>query len=58
VKTYLAKPNDPEDLLRCILALKSSENKAVYCEYLLNKAALYSIEHSVRKHLAACGIRV
>lgn len=55
---YLAKPNDPEDLLRCIRALKSSENKAVYCEYLLNKAALYSIEHSVQKHLAACGIRV
>lgn len=48
---YLAKPGDPEDLLRCIHRLLDSQTTEAYQAYLLHKSASYSIERSVREHL-------
>ena len=48
---FLAKPGNPEDLLRCIRNCRVYENKEDYQTYLLNKAAEYTIEKSVQAHV-------
>lgn len=50
---YLAEPDNPESLLQCIYALRESNNKEAYQEFLRNKTKQYSIERSVEIHLAA-----
>lgn len=56
---YLAKPGDPEDLLRCIRSCFFSEEKEAYSRYLQSKGAQYNLEHSVQIHLEALeGARV
>lgn len=53
---YLAKPGDASDLLRCIHALRASNDRDAYCEYLRKKSALYSIEKNVTAHIEGCGL--
>lgn len=47
---YLAKPGDAEDLLKCIRACISEENRGAYGDYLRKKTNEYSIEQSVGVH--------
>lgn len=54
---YLAKADDPEDLLRCVNLLRSSGDQKAYSDYLLSKNRNYSIEKSVQVHLETCGIQ-
>lgn len=51
---FLAKPGDPEDLLRCIQCCHSQKARAGYQVHLLKKAAEHTIEKSVQAHLRAC----
>ncbi len=48
---YLAKPDDAEDLLRCIRRCRDSGDQNTYQRSLLRKAANYTIEKSVQAHL-------
>lgn len=48
---YLAKPGDAEDLLRCIHRCRDTADKAAYEQFLLRKAANYTIEKSAQAHL-------
>lgn len=50
---YLAKPEDPEDLLRCINLCRSSDKLEEYSSFLRDKSRQYHIEQNVRAHLAA-----
>lgn len=52
---YLAKPGDPEDLLRCIRACMGAEDQAAYSRFLMEKSKKYSIERSVQAHLSFLG---
>lgn len=53
---YLAKPNDAEDLYRCIKLLIDANNTNQYSDFLFYKSQFYSIEKSVKVHLSACEI--
>lgn len=48
---FLAKPEDAEDLLKCIRQLLKSEEKETFSSYLLTKTQNYCIERSVQAHL-------
>ena len=49
---YLAKPDDAEDLLKCIHSLFNEKEKDGYCTFLVRRTKEYTIERSVQKHLA------
>lgn len=50
---FLAKPGDGKDLLRCICRCLESGETETYSAFLRTKAKNYTIERSVRFHLAA-----
>lgn len=52
---YLAQPGNAEELLGCIRSCLEAEDLDDYRRYLLEKGSRYSIEGSVRAHLAALG---
>ena len=47
---FLAKTNDPKDLLKKTEELNSIENLKEYSEYLIDKSKKYSIENNVKAH--------
>ena len=53
---FLAKPADPEDLLRCINLCRHWDKPEQYSQFLLNKSQKYHIEKNVQAHLVAIGI--
>lgn len=50
---FLAKPGDPTDLLRCVNAFWSLDDKSQYSQYLRHKNCGYSVERSVQMHMKA-----
>ena len=50
---FLATPEDPADLLRCIQLCRSSDRQAEYSEFLRKKSLEYHIEQNVQAHMAA-----
>lgn len=53
---FLAKPGDPDDLLRCINLCRTFEDLDGYSKFLLEQSKDYTIEENVRKHLQLLGI--
>jgi glycosyltransferase involved in cell wall biosynthesis len=54
---FLATPEDPADLLRCIQLCRSSDQLAEYSAFLRKKSLEYHIEQNVQAHIAAIADR-
>ena len=50
---FLARPNDPEDLIQKYKNLKEYKKLKEYKEYLIKKNKNYNIERSAKKYIEA-----